>query len=416
MDRTSAGFPRDFWWGTGNSSHQCEGVAPASSYVAWERDGRLPPSGTGNDFSTRYADDFGLIAGLGLRHFRLSLEWARLEPEPGRNDMAEVERYREILQSANDHGVNVWVCAHHFTLPAWVDAMGSFLNDEVRTQLWPRHIAFLAEQFGDLVYGWKPINEPYAYAATGWMTGRFPPGVKDLRRGLEALKATHLANWEAWRVIKGDKPVATIQNLSPVFPASERAEDGAVARLLDDVTYGCWIRMVRDGVLRFDAAGDLAPPAVENPDFADAFDVIGFSYYAARSARYDADRPFFANLRVGNWPLGAEAGEMGYVAWPPGLKLVLDRLHADLPGKPLLVSEYGLGTNDDTRRQQYLRDGIAIARDAIATGVNLKGFFHWTSVDNYEWAKGYTVPFGLIDRDRQPRPSAAVIAEYATAP
>ena len=173
-------WPDGFWWGTGNSSNQCEGAAPASDWLQWEQAGRAPASGTGSDFATRYDEDFRLLREIGLEHFRLSVEWARLEPAEGRYDRAEIERYRTMLQQARDQGINIWVTAHHFTLPAWVSDRGSFLDDDIRTRVWPRHIDFLAETFGDLVFGWKPINEPSAYAACGWLGLGFPPGRRDV--------------------------------------------------------------------------------------------------------------------------------------------------------------------------------------------------------------------------------------------
>ncbi len=100
---------------------------------------------------------------------------------------------------------------------------------------------------------------------------------------------------------------------------------------------------------------------------------------------------------------------LGYAIWPDGLGLVLDRLHHELPGTPLLIAEYGLGTDDDSLRARYLADGLRVTADAIARGVDVRGLFHWTAVDNYEWRHGYEVKFGLIDRQRRVRPSAATL-------
>src|SRR5580704_13316065 len=141
-------FPGSFWWGTGNSSNQCEGAAPAGDWLPWERAGHAPPSGDGNGFARRYREDFGLLTGIGLTHFRLSLEWARLEPQEGQHDQAEIDRYTELLRAARDAGISVWVTAHHFTLPAWFSAMGGFADERARGYYWRRHVEFLAETFG----------------------------------------------------------------------------------------------------------------------------------------------------------------------------------------------------------------------------------------------------------------------------
>src|SRR5437667_7750219 len=121
-------WPQGFMWGTAASSTQCEGAAPASDWAAWERDGRSTASGDGNGFAGRYAEDFGLYASLGLRHHRLSIEWARLEPDEGRHDHRAIAHYRAVLEAARDAGIGPWVCLHHFTLPQWFARRGGFLE------------------------------------------------------------------------------------------------------------------------------------------------------------------------------------------------------------------------------------------------------------------------------------------------
>ena len=114
-------------------------------------------------------------------------------------------------------------------------------------------------------------------------------------------------------------------------------------------------------------------------------------------------------------PDGAPRSPLGYGIWPDGVGLVLDRLHAELPGTPLLVAELGIGTDDDTERAAYLERALVVIHDAIDRGVDVRGVFHWTSVDNYEWTYGFDVRFGIIDRDRQLKPSAQILAAEALA-
>ncbi len=410
------GFPAGFWWGTGNSSNQCEGAAPGD-WLPWERTGHAPPSGDGNGFASRYAQDFALLAGIGLNHFRLSLEWARLEPAEGSHDQAEVERYRALLGAARDAGISVWLTAHHFTLPAWFAAMGSFGDHRARTYYWRRHVEFLAETFGDLIYGWKPINEPHAYAMCGWLLGVLPPGRRSMAEAARMLVATHLANHEAWLALRsGGKPVATIHNLSPSIAATPADADQRAAATVDELSFGCWIRMIRDGVLELPSLPGLpAPERIEDPEFAGAFELVGFSYYNATSVRANTASTSTSGVIRGPYPPDGKPGPLGYVPWSGGLELVLDRLYTELPGKPLLISEYGVGTGDDAERCQFIREGAEIASDALNRGVDLRGFFHWTGVDNYEWGLGFGTQFGLFGVDREPRPSAQVIARYATA-
>ena len=225
-------FPSEFWWGTAASSTQAEGAAPASDWYALERAGRVPPTGTGNDFGTRYAEDFEMYAEYGLRNHRLSIEWARIEPEEGRRDDAAIEHYREVLTAARAAGVNPWVCLHHFTLPGWFTEVGEggFVDERARSYFWPRHVAFCAETFGDLVYGWKPINEPAAYSSI-YRTGGRSPASLDWGKVFDTLGGVLLAQRDAWRELRGGgQPVATIHNLSPVFPVGQTVQTTNVVR------------------------------------------------------------------------------------------------------------------------------------------------------------------------------------------
>src|SRR4051794_17370143 len=204
-------WPEGFYWGTGASSTQCEGAAPASDWIAWERDGHAPPSGDGNGFGERYRDDFAIYASLGLTHHRLSIEWARVEPEPGRHDDAAIAHYRDILSAAREAGGSPWVCLHHFTLPAWYAGTGGFLVERNRTDTWTRHVEFVAETFGDLVAGWQPVNETNYYARAAYRGGGWPPGHDDRVEAAVADEAIHLATAEAAvRLRQTGAPVSSI--------------------------------------------------------------------------------------------------------------------------------------------------------------------------------------------------------------
>lgn len=401
-------FPDGFMWGSAASSTQTEGAAPRSDWARWEALGKVPRSGEGNGFATNFARDFSMLAEYGLVHHRLSMEWARLEPYEGAHDGEAVEHYRTMLESARDHGIAVWVCLHHFTLPGWfADDKGGFLDDQTRSYYWARHVDWMGETFGDLVHGWKPINEPVAYAAAGYLLGANPPGKADMRSFFTALRAIHLANHDAWRLLRsGGKPVATIMNLQPTYAAvrgrepDEREAAERNAAQFDDVLFGSWIKALREGVLSIPGHADE-----EIPDMAGSFDYVGFSYYNANA--------IYADFTTGPYPLDARVGPMGYAPWPEGLGIVLRRLADELPGKPILVAECGFGTDDDRWRTDLLRDSIEEVRRAIDDRVPVEGFFHWTAVDNYEWQHGYDVQFGLFDRDRKPKDSAALARAYA---
>jgi beta-glucosidase len=353
----------------------------------------MPPSGDGNGFGQRFDEDFALYAQHGLTHHRLSIEWARIEPEEGRRDNAAVEHYLEVLTSARAAGVSPWVCLHHFTLPGWFTEMGGgFVDDRARSYFWARHVAFCAETFGDLVFGWKPINEPGAYA------GIYP----HRQRRFEMLGAVLLAQRDAWRELRGGgKPVATIHNLSPVFTVADTIPADAMQARLDAMMWDVWMRADRDGVLELPGR-----PPVEVADLREACDIIGFSYYSATGV--DAEG------KIVPYPPSARVGSMGYAPWSEGLAIVLHRLHDELPGRPLLICEHGIGTDDDDWRCDILRESLSLVERARDDGVDVRGFFHWTGVDNYEWNRGFDVQFGCFTREREPRGSAELLRSFAS--
>lgn len=393
-------WPQGFLWGTGASSTQCEGAAAASDWHDWETSGHAPASGIGNGFGERYAEDFALLAGLGLDHHRLSIEWARIEPEEGVRDQRAIAHYRSVLGAAKAAGIKPWVCLHHFTLPAWFTRHGGFLVERNRTKYWARHVDFVAETFGELVAGWQPVNETNYYPTAAYLGHGFPPGHNDAGEWRTASQQIQLASAEAaLRLKQTGVPVSSVFGLSTV----ELLDDDDASREFADHFYAAnWsagLSLFRDGVLRVPGC---AP--VERPDLAGSFDLIGFSYYCALGVRH-------GQLAV--YPEDCTISPLGYAIWPEGLRLVLERLHAELPHAPLLVAEYGIGTDDDEMRADYLRAGLDITRDAITRGMDIRGFFHWTSVDNYEWLHGHELEFGIIDRARRVKPSAAVLAREA---
>ncbi|MEQ1786677.1 MAG: family 1 glycosylhydrolase [Acidimicrobiales bacterium] len=358
-----------------------------SDWYAWEQSGHAPPSGDGNGFATRYAEDFALYAEHGLTHHRLGLDWTRLEPSQGTHDEREVERYRAMLQAGRDAGLSIWACLHHFALPGWfADDLHGFRDDKQGRLVWSRHVDWVAETFGDLVAGWKPINEPTFYALGGHLLGAIPPGRRDRAEAARVLDTMHQAGADAARLLRTPStPTATVESLIPIFTVDDTPDSAGMAALLETMWWDSW-------------ASD---------EQLDHYDYLGFSYYSAIGVRGDGS--------LGPWPVDGKPGPQGYVRWAEGFAHVLDRLAADHPDRPLLISEAGIGTDDDQQRTDYMEAVLGIARDAITGGVDLRGIFWWTGVDNYEWAQGFDVRFGLFDRDRNPKPAAQRLCRNTSA-
>jgi beta-glucosidase len=409
---STTGFPDGFMWGAATSSVAAEGAAPRSDWFAWEEAGLAPRSGDGDGFVAEHASDLRQLAGLGLTHLRLTLDWARLEPRQGHHDGDAIERYREILTTARDVGIHVWACLHDVDLPGWfVDDEGGFLDRTGRSLHWARHVDRVGETFGDLVHGWIPIHQPVGWSVRGWLTGTRPPGRRDPARFAEALEAVLLANHEAWRLLRsGDGPTCTSHGVMPVHAVwddgDEREADPARAnaRLLDDVVWRTWTRALVDGVLSVPGRAEI-----EVPEMAGSFDLVGFSY--------DAPLGVGPDLTFRPYPPGAPVGPTGLAPWAEGLRTCLDRLADALAGRALVVTGIGFTTpaerDDDEARCRYLDDCLGIVRDAIADGVDVRGVLHRRAVDGYEWELGTDVADGLIRRDRTAKASAELARRWA---
>ena len=297
-----------------------------------------------------------------------------------------MERYRAILQAGRDAGLSIWVCLHHFTLPGWfADDLNGFRDDRQGRLLWSRHVDWVGETFGDLVAGWKPINEPTFYAIGGHLLGAIPPGSPRSARGRP--RARH------------DAPGRRRRRPAPPHAGHADGDGREPARRCSR-----WRtpRRARPPSPRWRA---IWWDSWASDEQLDHYDYLGFSYYSALGVHGDGS--------FGPWPVDGTPGPQGYVRWAEGFAHVLDRLSADHPDRPILISEAGIGTDDDQQRNDYVEAVLDIARDAITGGVDLRGIFWWTGVDNYEWGQGFDVRFGLFDRDRNPKPAAEIAAAAA---
>jgi beta-glucosidase/6-phospho-beta-glucosidase/beta-galactosidase len=226
------------WWGTGAAATQCEGAAPRADWAGWESDGWVPASGDGNGFRTRYADDLALWAEHGLRRYRLTIEWARLEPYEGQWDQTAVDHVRSVLRAAGDAGVEVWACLLHGSAPGWfTDDRRGWLDDKAARLAWPRYVDRVAEEVGDLVAGWAPIHEPDLQARLGYLDGTFPPGRHDAADHRDAVAALRRAEDEAARLLRGGgRPVAVSARLDG--PDGPDGRDGLGERGADLLVVG----------------------------------------------------------------------------------------------------------------------------------------------------------------------------------
>ena len=367
-------FPQGFRWGTATAAHQVEGGNWNNDWWAWEHAPNSPceePSGDACDQLNRYDSDIALCAALGFDNYRFSIEWSRIEPEPGEFSIAALDHYRRVLASCHAHGIEPVVTFHHFTTPRWVVAEGGWHTSST-VDRFLRFAEKSVNHLGDLIGTACTINEPNIVSFVGYQMGFFPPGSTD-----DAEFAAANANFiDAHRrvvpVLKGgpgDFPVGLTLSMADYQPVPPDDAD-AIAR--------------RDHVRA--VSEDQFLDIVRDDDF------LGVQVYS--------------RTRVGaNSVLGGEEGvptlPMGYEFWPESLGACLRRAWDYTGGSvPLLVTENGIGTNDDPQRIEYVQRALEGVLACIDDGIDVRGYTYWSLMDNFEWAFGYRPRFGIIAVDR----------------
>lgn len=421
LDTLGRGLPKGFLMGTATAAHQVEGGLD-NDWTDWEQsafpDGtphikNHDQSGLAADSWNRFDDDLAAMQQLGAKTYRFSVEWSRLEPTEGAWDAAALARYREWTVKLRAAGIEPMVTLHHFTLPKWVAAKHGF-ETEATQAAFVAYVRRVAEALGDTVDVWCPFNEINVYAAEGYLEGLWPPGVKDDT----ALQVTVMANMlkahaKAAAVLRevdtvdadgdGHATVITTAHHVRVFqPASHSLLDTAIAGLTDDVVNEAVPRALKTGRIRFSVPGTIELD--EQVDgLAGSIDVLGLNYYTRDIVRADLSSASLSSL---TYRVGRPTNDLGWDLYPDGLYLMLTRFSAY--GWPLVITENGTADENDTIRTAYLAQHVAAIERAVKDGADVRGYYHWSLIDNFEWAEGYSARFGLFrvdfggTRDRTP--------------
>ena len=414
-------FPADFAWGVATSAHQVEGGNFNNQWSAWEQRGRIKSgdhAGLACDWWRNAEQDFDRAKDLGVNALRLSLEWSKIEPEEGRWDQAALDRYREMLQALRQRRIRPFVTLHHFTNPLWFEAKGGFAAAE-SVALFRRFTQQAVSALGDLCTDWTTFNEPNVYASLGYFLGEFPPGRKG--RVLQAAIVTRnlcLAHAAAYRTIHSLQRNANVGWAQHFVVFKPRRPKSAVDRWLSAFVDRRFNENFAESILSGRAPFPLDKFGQRLPEVKDTCDYIGINYYSRLRAGIDlySPRTLFFQLTVPpHKPQGDSGIEIPYgEAYPKGLRRAAKRF-AEF-NKPIYILENGVPDRDDRIRPWLMKAAVKQMRKLLADGVDLRGYFHWSLTDNFEWNEGWHLRFGLIELDpetqaRRPRPSAEVYAE-----
>ena len=428
-------FPEGFLWGAATSAYQIEGspLADGAGPSIWHRfshsTGRTANGETGDvacDHYRRYAEDVALMRELGLNSYRFSISWSRVLPHGrGRVNGAGLSFYDRLVDALLAAGIAPNVTLYHWDLPAVLDDRGGWLNPD-SPEWFAEYAQVMFEKLDDRVQMWATLNEPWVITDGGYLNGVLAPGHRNVFEAPIAthhLLRSHAAAVEAYRA-SGKHRIGIVVNLEPKYAASDNDEDRAATRradaymnrqYLDPLLHGCYPNELRD------VFGDAWPdhPPSELEYLKQPIDFVGVNYYTRSVTRSDPSA----------WPVRARRvdqprhayTETGWEVYPDGLTDSLKWVTERYGRIPLYVTENGAafydppqaidGRIDDPLRVAYYRSHLRAAHSALCQGVDLRGYFAWSLLDNYEWSLGYSKRFGIVHVDfatqkRTPKASA----------
>ena len=414
MPRATFTFPAGFLWGAATAAHQVEGNNLNNDWWAWEQqEGRIlngDRSGKACDWwAGRWREDFDRAHETYQNAHRLSVEWSRIQPEPDRWDESALDRYRQMLLGLKERNMVAMVTLHHFTNPVWLMEMGGWEN-EATIDLFASFSRRVVEALGSHCNLWITINEPNGYASGGYFSGEFPPGKKDLKTALKVLGNLvkgHAAAYRAIHEVQSDAQVGVAHHWRGFVPANGNPLTRYNTNFFNKIFNEAFPQALVTGKFDANILKEDVPQAKDTQDF------IGLNYYTRELIRFRLGKraEMFTER---SYPKDAELSETGYLNNDPeGFKACIK--WGRQFGKPIYITENGVEDSKDDFRRKYLLQHLHAMWHMINHNVPIKGYFHWSLVDNFEWERGWTQKFGLwgLDPTTQLRTRRKSVEFYA---
>ncbi|MCF7835555.1 MAG: glycoside hydrolase family 1 protein [Candidatus Marinimicrobia bacterium] len=336
-------FPKNFLWGAATSSYQVEG----GNKNDWTS---FVDAGKACDHYNRFEEDFDIAKSLGHNVHRFSIEWSRVEPREGEFDEVEIEHYKKVVNALRERGVEPFVTLYHWTLPTWLSKKGGWLHKDT-PKYFERYVRKIITSCGDVKF-WVTINEPNIYTSNSFLKGVWPPQKKSIFKYFKVLKQLTKAHKNSYKAIKKTNPEA-------------------------------WVGISKNNIY-FEKI--LFANYFWNKRFLNKIkkqqDFIGLNYY-------------FHYKLSGND--NKQVSDMGWEIYPEGIYHVLKGLKKY--NKPIYITENGLADSKDEKREKFIKSHLRYVHKAISDGVDVRGYMHWSLLDNFEWDKGFWPRFGLVEID-----------------
>ncbi|MBS0518594.1 MAG: beta-glucosidase [Proteobacteria bacterium] len=409
-------LPRDFVWGVSTSSYQIEGAAQADGRgpSIWDLYAKVPGhianGDTGDvacDHYHRYREDIALMHRMGVGAYRFSVAWPRVLPQGrGAPNEAGLAFYDRLIDGLLAAGIEPWLCLYHWDLPQALQEEGGWQNREI-AHWYADYATLVAKRYGDRVRRFVTFNEPSVFSLFGYGLAWHPPGMKDAAALHQAIHHINLAHGAGVDAIRTEVPralVGCIHNVQPSRPLTDSTEDAAAAELLDAYwnrafpepqVLGHYPELLAKRIEPYVQAGDLE--RIQRP-----VDWFGVNHYSPIFARADAAAPL--GFAWADAPANVRRSPIGWQLDPEAFRDVLIEVSRRY-GLPVYVTENGAGANEapdqngqilDPERVDYLKAYTSALRDAFAAGADVRGYFVWALLDNFEWGAGYANRFGLV--------------------
>jgi len=390
-------FPKGFLWGTATSSHQIEGDCKNNDWshdtfrqykdqLTWMKEAleKIPDVSTACDSYNRYSEDFDFIEKMNNNCHRMSIEWARIEPQEGEFDQKAIEHYRKVLQDLKKRNVKVMLTLHHFTNPDWFILKKGWEKGRNR-KYFLRYVEYAVENLGDLVDFWVTINEPDVYVFCSYFNGWWPPMKKSTLLGFKVF----------WNLAKSHKAAYSLIHKVVKEKFKKETEVGIANSLQaysNYIKHKLFDQLQQYYLYKFSNHGFYI---LSRPKYHDFF---GINYYfqVRLKRKYSFGK---GSLSMQEDPAveGRRMTDMNWLVHPHGIYEVLVDLSTY--GKPIYITENGIATEDDSFRKQFIHEHLEEIYYSIKAGADVKGYFYWSLLDNYEWAEGYRPRFGLVEVD-----------------
>ncbi len=382
----------NFLWGVATSSHQVEGGNFYNDWWEWEKMGKIKTNDSSHpacDHYHLYKEDFKLIKFLNNNAYRFSIEWSRIEKEEGKFDEKEIEHYVDMLKELKKLNIEPLLTLHHFTIPIWLKEKGGFLNPE-SIDYFKRFVDKVVPYFKDYVKYWVTINEPVVLALLGYFFGWWPPGEKNLKKGLKVIKNLILSHMYANIIIKenrSDSLVSIAHNMMLFYPYRNFFMDKFLVNKVSPI--------YNDLILDALTSGYIKKPVGNNEfysDLKDSIDYIGVNYYTRAFVEFHPFKLYNEKKRK-----DAILTDFGYEYYPEGIYEILSNLKKY--NKKIIITENGIADKEDKLRGEFITKSIEAIKKAKKEGLDIAGYFYWSLMDNFEWVEGYSMKFGLYEVD-----------------